>query len=252
VKICDEQIKEWISELVAGEGECYGYRKIRAILDTDHSLIVSVRKVYRLCKELDILRERAPRRNLDPVSIAINRTVTQPNQLWEMDIKYGFIQGEQRFFYVMSLIDVMDRGIVDFHVGLGCLASDAAAVLKGAMMRRQLYQMEKPPVIRTDNGPQFISLTFAAACSELEIHHERIPYKTPNKNAHIESFHASLQRECLGRQEFTTFSNAYEVVCRYIRHYNERRPHGSLRMLSPSKAYTRLCEGSLAIKAVTL
>ncbi|MFU2108891.1 integrase core domain-containing protein [Paenibacillus larvae] len=32
--------------------------------------------------------------------------------------------------------------------------------------------------------------------------HERIPPKTPNMNAHIESFHQLLQDECLARYEF--------------------------------------------------
>ncbi len=52
------------------------------------------------------------------------------------------------------------------------------------------------PKIRTDNGSQFISNAFAATCDELELIHERIPVKTPNMNAHIESFHSILEEEC--------------------------------------------------------
>jgi putative transposase len=215
-------------------------------------LIINAKKVYRLCSEMNILGERAPRKNVFPRKIAINRTVTASNQLWEMDIKYGYIEGEQRFFYMLSLIDVMDRSIIDYHIGASCLATDAIAVLKGSLMKRQLFESPTMPVIRTDNGPQFIAFDFEVACKELKVDHEHIPYKTPNKNAHIESFHAILQRECLSRYEFEDFEEAYKVVSDFMRRYNERRPHGSLKMHTPTKAFKMLIDGTLALKKVCL
>ncbi|WP_404580134.1 integrase core domain-containing protein [Paenibacillus sp. RC254] len=46
--------------------------------------------------------------------------------------------------------------------------------------------------------------------------HERIPPRTPNMNAHIESFHRLLQDECLVRYDFETYSEAYEAVTEFI------------------------------------
>ncbi|WP_051236262.1 integrase core domain-containing protein [Paenibacillus pinihumi] len=103
------------------------------------------------------------------------------------------------------------------------------------MWQRQLFETEQRPVIRTDNGPQFISHVFEDACEEYEVEHERIPPKTPNKNAHIESFHSLFEAECLQRHEFYSYKEAYEVVTRYIRFYNERRMHGSLYDLAPKQ-----------------
>ncbi|PZE20431.1 hypothetical protein CBW46_013435 [Paenibacillus xerothermodurans] len=40
----------------------------------------------------------------------------------------------------------------------------------------------------SDNGPQFVSNLFEEACNEFDLIHERIPPKTPNKNAYIESY----------------------------------------------------------------
>ena len=114
--------------------------------------------------------------------------ITGSNQLWEADIKYGFIEGEDRFFFVMSIIDVYDRGIVDFHMGLSCTATDVAQSLQRAMLRRQQFNKQEKLVIRTDNGPQFISHTFQEFCEKVKLDHERIPSRTPNMNAHIESF----------------------------------------------------------------
>jgi putative transposase len=157
--------------------------------------------------------------------------ITASNQLWETDLKYGYVEREDRFFYIMSVIDVFDRSIIDYHRGVSCEASDAIRILKNSLLKRQLYQAEKP-IIRSDNGPQYISNLFEVTCLELGMEHERIPYKTPNKNAHIESFHSILEEECLSRYEFRTYAEAYEVVTDFIGNYNSRRIHSSWNKLT--------------------
>ncbi|PWK16142.1 integrase core domain-containing protein [Tumebacillus permanentifrigoris] len=84
--------------------------------------------------------------------------------------------------------------------------------------------------------------------------HERIPPKTPSKNAHIESFHAVLEDECLRRSEFEMFAEAHEAVLEFINFYNERRIHGSLYDLSlkefgSSKRWTGKTVGCEAVIA---
>lgn len=59
--------------------------------------------------------------------------VDAPNQLWEMDIKYGYIAGTKQFFFQLSLIDVMDREVISYHLGLRCTAMDAVSVLRQAI-----------------------------------------------------------------------------------------------------------------------
>jgi transposase InsO family protein len=111
-----------------------------------------------------------------------------------MDIKYVYIQGEDKFFYLLNLIDIFDRSIIDYHMEFQCKAKDATALLKKCLIRRNLFEEgAKKPLIRTDNGPQFISHKFNECCKEIKIEHERIPVKTPNKNAHVESFHRILR-----------------------------------------------------------
>jgi putative transposase len=42
-----------------------------------------------------------------------------------MDLKYGYIEGMGRFFFQLSLIDVFDRLVIDYHIGLSATAKDA-------------------------------------------------------------------------------------------------------------------------------
>lgn len=178
------------------------------------------KKVYRLCAELDILKPQRRKRIRHPRRLANNREITISNQLWEMDIKYVYMALEHRFLFLMRIIDVYDRGIVDYHIGLFCEGQHAAQILQRALWKRRLFDCDTRPVIRTDNGPQFISHVFEEGCENLSITHERIPPKTPNKNAHIESFHRLLEDGCLSSEEFESYGQAYEAVVDFMEFYN--------------------------------
>ena len=234
-KISDEQIKEYLTELVCGEGFPYGYRKLTVCLREDYGLIINHKKVYRLCKELDILLPQRKVKRDKPRVLAKREEVTGPNQLWEMDVKYGYIPGTDQFFFQLSLLDVFDRMVIDYHLGLSCTAVDASRVLKNALRKRGLYKGAKMPKLRTDNGPQFIAKKFQETCEKLGIIHERIPVKTPNLNAHIEAFHSILETECYSRYEFQSFMEAYAEISKYIEYYNRKRRHGSLGYMSPEE-----------------
>jgi putative transposase len=249
-KISDEQIKEWLLELIAGDAYNYGYRKLTKLLRRTYHLVVNKKKIYRLCKELDILRPQRKKRMTYPKRLARNRTITTSNTLWETDIKYGFIEGEQRFFFVLSFIDVYDRSIIDYHIGLSCTGKDTLQTLKRALFKRQLYDKLEKPVIRSDNGPQFISHAFQQGCETLEMEHERIPPKTPNMNAHIESFHRIMEDDCFSRFQFGTYEEAYKELSEFMKFYNERRMHSSILDLAPHEFYQKHQAKSLVTKEV--
>ncbi|OXM13905.1 integrase core domain-containing protein [Paenibacillus herberti] len=63
--------------------------------------------------------------------------------------------------------------------------------------------------------------------------HERIPPKTPNMNAYIESFHATLERWLLSKERFGTFEEAFQAVDSFMDFYNHRKMHQSLGKRSP-------------------
>ena len=172
-----------------------------------------------------------------PRKLAKREKITGSNQLWQMDIKYGYITHTKQFFFQLSVIDVFDRAIIDYHLGLSATAKNASRVLETALKKRGLEPGDKLPVIRTDNGPQFIAKNFEKTCDKWKIEHERIPVKSPNLNAYIESFHSILEDECYSRYEFESFAHAYEVITGYMDYYNNRRRHGSIDNMAPNQFY---------------
>lgn len=200
-------------------------------------MLINRKKVYRLCKELNILRHQRKINQKYPGRLAKQDTIRDSNQLWEMDVKYGYITGTDSFFFQLSLIDVFDRTIIDYHLGLSCKSKDAVRILKNSLAKRDLGKGMALPKIRTDNGPQFTSSLFEEAVREPGVLHERIPVKTPNKNAHIESFHSILENECYSQNEFESFMEAYSIITDYMKYYNEHRRHGSINFMAPNRFY---------------
>ncbi|WP_159071980.1 IS3 family transposase [Carboxydocella thermautotrophica] len=118
-KISDEEIKKWLLQFIENEGFAYGYIKLTMALRKTLGLIINKKKVYRLCKQLGNLRPQRKIKPNHPKKLARNRTINNSNQLWETDLKYGYIAGEKRFFSLFChVIDVYDRSIVGYHIGL--------------------------------------------------------------------------------------------------------------------------------------
>jgi transposase InsO family protein len=62
----------------------------------------------------------------------------------------------------------------------------------------------------------------------------RTPLQAPNANAHIERWVGSLRRECLDRLLIFSRRQLERVLCVYVRHYNEQRPHRALDLSAPN------------------
>ncbi|WP_425262802.1 DDE-type integrase/transposase/recombinase, partial [Paenibacillus thermotolerans] len=92
--------------------------------------------------------------------------------------------------------------MVAYHRGKSCNTNDVLRTVQKALLKRKVHTQTQQLVIRTDNGPQFISKAFHAFCEQMRVEHERIPNHSPNKNAYIESFHSILERECYLRNCF--------------------------------------------------
>jgi len=230
-------IKTLLLESIEGDGYPYGYRKLTAELQEEKGLIINHKKVYRLCKELGILRPQRVLKPYRPGRIGHKRKATSSNEHWEIDLKYGYIKGIRQFFYQISIIDIFDRTIVESHIGLSAKAKDAARIVQIAAEKRGIKPGQL--VVRSDNGPQFRAKAFVEALHQLKITHERIPVNSPNLNAYIESFHSILEDECYSRHEFETFQEAYEEASKYLDYYNNRRRHGSIGYQAPAVYYQK-------------
>ena len=105
-----------------------------------------------------------------------------PNQLWQFDIKYGYIHGENRFFYLLVFIDVFSKDVVGYHIGLRCLARHLTLTFEHALRNLSSKELSRL-AIRSDNGPQMTSNQFKDAINERKQFTDRKYYKTHNKTS---------------------------------------------------------------------
>ena len=61
--------------------------------------------------------------------------------------------------------------------------------------------------------------------------------RTPNKNAHIESFHRIFEDECFSVNEFESYKDIYVSVDEFMERYNKRRIHSSLGYMKSEEFY---------------
>ena len=166
-----------------------------------------------------------------------NRLVTNSNQLWESDIKYAYVAGTRQTAYILSVIDVFDRELIAHKVVKACTAETACEVLLESLYKRGIKGDSENLIVRTDNGSQYISHKFGMLCLKEKINHERIPVRSPNYNAHIESFHRYFEDECLTGKIYLTFEELKEDIGRHINNYNTKRIHSSINYMTPREFY---------------
>jgi putative transposase len=220
-----------------------GCRALHEYLELDYKITVNHKKIYRLCKENKLLLSR--KKKIKKIkNVANNMSVIRPNQLWQFDIKYGYIHGESRPFYFLAFVDVFTKEIVSYHLGKTCRNEDLKLTLKMAMNKfseKDLSQL----VIRSDNGPQMSSNAFKAYVGALEVSHEFTPIRCPNKNAFIESFFSIFEIEFLQVRYFASMKDVYQQVNDWITWYNEKRLHASLKYNSPRMFIEKFSAGEV-------
>ena len=96
-----------------------------------------------------------------------------------------------------------------------------------------------PRYIRSDNATEFVTRANLSWLVRANIETAYIDPGKPRQNAAGESFKGKLWDECLSLEWFRNRVDAKIVVEGWRRHYNDTRPHSSLRYRTPA-AFKRL------------
>lgn len=109
---------------------------------------------------------------------------------------------------------------------------DETGQTSAAFLRRALAWLRVLGIrvrrILTDNGSGYIARCFAHAVEQLKLVHKRTRAYRPQTNGKAERFIQTLVREWAYAVPYLTSAARARVLPRWLRHYNQRRPHGSL------------------------
>ena len=164
--------------------------------------------------------------------------ITAANQVWTTDFKGEFRTGDGVYCYPLTLRDGFSRFVLRCD---GLLGRTFAATQR--RFARAFVEYGLPERIRSDNGGPFASPGLAGLSAlsvwwiRLGIIPERIRPGHPEQNGSHEQFHRVLKAETT-RPPAPNRSAQQQRFRRFIREYNEERPHEALRDQPPATCYT--------------
>jgi len=206
----------------------YGYRWIRIFLAREgHEM--SWEKAHRLWRLAGLqLPKQRPRRRV-AASRPRPQTPTGPNSVWAYDFVYDACANGQPI-KCLTIIDEFTRE---------CLAIDVASSIRSArvieVLTRLVSQRGAPSHVRSDNGPEFVSIAILKWICEANIGSALIDPGKPWQNGTDESFNGRLRDECLNLEWFRSRREARVVIENWRLHYNQVRPHSSLGYRTPAE-----------------
>ena len=102
-----------------------------------------------------------------------------------------------------------------------------------------------PDILRTDNGPEFLSGEFIAWTEQVGMTIQYIQPGKPNQNAFIERFNKTYRNEVLDLYLFRNLNEVREITYWWKLAYNEQRPHDSLGDMTPAEYLLKNAENSI-------
>ena len=187
------------------------------------------KRVYRIYCELRLNQKRRAKKRL-PMRVKNPLFVPpQPNQVWSADFMSDTLYAGKRF-RTFNVIDDFNRELLHVEIDTSLTAKRLIRVFERLRLDRGL-----PEVLRTDNGPEFLSGEFVAWTEAAGMRLQYIQPGEPNQNAYIERFNRTYRNELLDLYLFRNLGEVREATYWWMIEYNEQRPHDSLGDLTPSE-----------------
>lgn len=214
----------------------FGYRKITGYLRNEYKVFVNKKRVQRLMQIAGIYAI-CPKPNTSKANKEHNVypyllrgiLITKVNHVWMTDITYLKLNG--RFVYLVALIDVYSRYIVGWNLSFALDTDNCLQALTIAL------KQNKPDIVNTDQGCQFTSCAWieALVVNEIQISMDGVGRYVDN--IYIERFWRTIKYEAIYLNEYNNFNQLFCGIRDYITFYNTKRPHQSLKYLTPAHIY---------------
>lgn len=206
----------------------HGYRRIRVFLRR-RGFELSWSRTHRLWRQAGLLVPRKrPRKRIAAKRPRIH-TPFKANMVWAYDFIFDTTASGQQI-KCLTVIDEYTRE---------CLAIDVAGSIRSRRVIEVLSRLVSlrgaPLFMRSDNGPEFVSLAISEWIANAGIATVLNEPGKPWQNGTDESFNGKFRDECLSIEWFRSRREAAVLIEAWRNHYNEVRPHSSLQYLTPAE-----------------
>lgn len=239
----NQQIASLILHIYADYSKRLGAYKIAYILERDYGIHISVGRVYRLMKTLQLPRMSTVKPSRPSKHDAGGKYTNHlkrdfspkaPDLVWVSDITYLKTSG--KLYYLCIVMDLFSRKVISWHI------SPKADVELVMTSFNKAYNKRSAPyglMFHSDRGTQYTAFSFRRLLDSLHVVQSFSMKGSPFDNACCECFFKYLKKEETGRRVYHSFQELWISVFEYIEgYYNSRRSHGTLAMLTPNEAET--------------
>jgi putative transposase len=159
-----------------------------------------------------------------------HRTITQPNEVWAMDVTY--IPMARGFVYLAAVMDWASRRVLSWRVSITLDSTFCCDAVAEALAR-----YGRPAIFNTDQGVQFTSAAFTGLLQDQGIAISMDGKGCWRDNIFVERLWRSIKYEEVYLHAYASVSEAKAGIGRYLTQYNTARPHSSLADRTPEEAY---------------
>ena len=224
----DAALAEVIAQQREGSFRTYGYRRMWLWLKSQN-IFCNPKTVLRIMKKYDLLSEIRRRRKWKQMGQQVHKYknllnrefhADKPNRKWVTDISY--IHTRQGVLYLSMIRDLYDNYIVAYKTGTEQTVNLVLDTIHLAM-KQEKKRTAAELQLHSDQGAQYASQAYFELTQTYGITPSMSRRGNPYDNAMAENFFSILKTECIYRHKPATFSEANEMIDRYIHFYNHER-----------------------------
>ena len=206
----------------------YGYRRMWLWLKSQN-IFCNPKTVLRIMKKYNLLSEIRRRRKWQQMGQQVHKYknllnrefyADRPNSKWVTDISY--IHTKQGVLYLSMIRDLYDNTIVAYKTGTQQTVNLVLDTIRLAM-KQEKKRVAAELQLHSDQGFQYTSQAYFQLTKQYGITPSMSRKGNPYDNAMAENFFSILKTECIYRHKPATFSEANEMIDRYIHFYNYER-----------------------------
>ena len=213
---------------IANENQAYGYRLVTGKI-RNQGWLVNHKRIHRIWKEEGLQQpRRKPRKRYYGPKGEVKKKATHVNHVWSYDFVEDRTETGNKL-RILAILDEFTRESLAIQVARSITAADVIHLLDWLFLVRGA-----PAHIRSDNGPEFVAKAVQGWLEQRDCQTIYITPGSPWENPFIESFMATIRRECLDRYLFTNGREAQQIIKAWRHEYNHYRPHSSLDYATPS------------------
>lgn len=158
------------------------------------------------------------------------KKISFPNQAWSIDITY--IKMNNSHMYLTAIIDWYSRMIVGWN-----LSDTLDSIYTIQAVKDAISNYGVPAIINSDQGSQFTSSEYKQFLSDMHIQQSMDGKSRWADNIMIERWFRSLKTEEIYINEYSSPKQLRGRIARYIKQYNNERPHSAIGNRAPASVY---------------